>query len=222
MTELVLAINRNELDKQNVGIEGIYPFDLTKLDQQNYALLPRAYVDNKSDNAVELGVHFPQILGYFQIVNPDGRILAYQRKGKEKGLFGKWSIGVGGHVSQEDYVSLALDTVWYEVPSLSEIVLEGSKRELQEELGIDPNLIEELGSVDSFTEAINSIIATFADKTSTVHVGLPLRVELPEHLYDAIKLDPAEFCNYQWLTPQELKMGDREWETWSQLLIKEM
>ena len=95
-------------------------------------------------------------------------------------------------------------------------------KRLQEELGIDVNWVEELGTIDAFTETVNSIIATFADKTSTVHVGLPLRVELPEHLYDAIKLDPAEFCNYQWLTPQELKMGDREWETWSQLLIKEM
>lgn len=217
MTELVLAVNRNELDKQDVGNNGIYPFDLTKLDQQNYALLPRAYVDNKSDNAVELGVHFPQILGYFQIVNPDGRILAYQRKGKEKGLLGKWSIGVGGHVSQEDLYDV---DEYY--PSITDLIYVGATRELQEELGIDINWVEELGTVESFTEAVNSIIATFADKTSVVHVGLPLQVELPEHLYDAIKLDPAEFLNYQWLTPQELKLGDREWETWSELLIKEM
>lgn len=217
MTELVLAVNRNELDKQDVGNKGIYPFDLTKLDQQNYALLPRAYADNKSDNAVELGVHFPQILGYFQIVNPDGRILAYQRKGKEKGLLGKWSIGVGGHVSQEDLYDV---DEYY--PSITDLIYVGATRELQEELGIDINWVEELGTVESFTEAVNSIIATFADKTSVVHVGLPLRVELPEHLYDAIKLDPAEFLNYQWLTPQELKLGDREWETWSELLIKEM
>lgn len=217
MTELVLAVNRNELDKQDVGNKGIYPIDLTKLDQQNYALLPRAYADNKSDNAVELGVHFPQILGYFQIVNPDGRILAYQRKGKEKGLLGKWSIGVGGHVSQEDLYDV---DEYY--PSITDLIYVGATRELQEELGIDINWVEELGTVESFTEAVNSIIATFADKTSVVHVGLPLQVELPEHLYDAIKLDPAEFLNYQWLTPQELKLGDREWETWSELLIKEM
>lgn len=221
MSELVVAVNRAELKQQGIEYAGIYPVDLTELNQQNYALLPRAYADNKSDNAVELGVHFPQILGYFQITNHDGRILAYQRKGKEQGLFGKWSIGVGGHVSQEDMFSVA-DSTGESYPDLVDIVFEGACRELEEELGIKVGCIECLDCVESFAEAADTIIATVVDKTSAVHVGLPMQIELPEHIYDSIKLDPAEFCNYQWLTPQELKMGDREWETWSQLLIKEM
>lgn len=221
MSELVVAVNRAELKQQGIEYAGIYPIDLTELDQQNYALLPRAYADNKSDNAVELGVHFPQILGYFQITNHDGRILAYQRKGKEQGLLGKWSIGVGGHVSQEDMFSVA-DNTGESYPDLVDIVFEGACRELEEELGIKVGWIECLGGVESFAEAANTIIATVVDKTSAVHVGLPMQIELPEHIYDSIKLDPAEFCNYQWLTPKELKMGDREWETWSDLLIKAM
>ena len=221
MSELVVAVNRAELKQQGIEYAGIYPIDLTELNQQNYALLPRAYADNKSDNAVELGVHFPQILGYFQITNHDGRILAYQRKGKEQGLFGKWSIGVGGHVSQEDMFSVA-DSTGESYPDLVDIVFEGACRELEEELGIKVGCIECLDCVESFAEAADTIIATVVDKTSAVHVGLPMQIELPEHIYDSIKLDPAEFCNYQWLTSKELKMGDREWETWSDLLIKAM
>ena len=221
MSELVVAVNRAELKQQGIEYAGIYPVDLTELNQQNYALLPRAYADNKTVGAIGLGAQLPQILGYFQITNHDGRILAYQRKGKEQGLFGKWSIGVGGHVSQEDMFSVA-DNTGESYPDLVDIVFEGACRELEEELGIKVGWIECLGDIDSFTEAANTIIATDVDKTSAVHVGLPMQIELPEHIYDSIKLDPAEFCNYQWLTPQELKIGDREWETWSDLLIKAM
>lgn len=218
MTELVLAINRSELDKQDVGNNGLYKFDLSALGKQNYALLPRAFVDNKSDTAVDLGVMFPQILGYFQIVNPDGRVLAYQRKGKEKGLLGKWSIGVGGHVSQEDLYEI-MDNTGEDYPDVGQLIFAGAIRELEEELGIQTGWIDVLADYDSFEEAVTKILSSFADKTSTVHVGLPLEVELPEHIYDSINLDPSEFLNYQWLTPQELKSGDREWETWSQILI---
>ena len=222
MTELVLAVNRQELDIQGVGTNGIYPIDLLELNEHNYAFLPRSFADNKSENAIALGVQFPQILGYFQIMY-QGNILAYQRKGKEKGLFGKWSIGVGGHVSQEDLYETAFSTGNEdEYPDITKLVYTGAIRELQEELGININWVEELGTIDSFTEAVNSIIATFADKTSTVHVGLPLTVELPDHLYDSIKLDPAEFLNFQWLTPDELKTSGLEFETWTQLLVDAM
>lgn len=221
MTELVLAINRNELDKQGVGNDGLYDFELTALNQHNYALLPRSFVDNKSDTAIDLGVMFPQILGYLQIVNPDGRILAYQRKGKEKGLLGKWSIGVGGHVSQEDFIDYASEMM-IDYPDVGELIHAGAIRELEEELGIQVGCIDELADYDSFEEAVNKILASFADKTSTVHVGIPLEVRLPEHIAETISLDPSEFLNYQWLTPTELKSGDREWETWSKLLIDGM
>ena len=105
---------------------------------------------------------------------------------------------------------------------MSELVLAVNRSELEEELGIKVGCIECLDCVESFAEAADTIIATVVDKTSAVHVGLPMQIELPEHIYDSIKLDPAEFCNYQWLTPQELKMGDHDWETWSDLPIKAM
>ena len=221
MTELVLAINRNQLIQQGIDSTGLHDFDMSIVVTNDYALLSRDFADNKSEKAILLGSIFPQILGYFQIVRPDGRILCYQRKGKEKGLLGKWSLGVGGHVSQEDLYEVESET-GDEIPDLAALVYSGALREIHEELGITPEWIEELGDLDSFTEAANKILATMVDPTSSVHVGLPVRLHLPEHIYDAMKLDPAEFLNYQWLTEAEIKSGDREWETWSQLLIKEM
>lgn len=220
MTELVLAVNRLELDIQGVGTNGIYPIELSDLNQQNYAYLPRAFADNKSENAIALGVQFPQILGYFQITC-EGKILTYQRKGKEKGLLGKWSIGVGGHVSQEDFIEHTIECM-EDYPNILSLIYSGAVRELKEELGINTGWIEALAEEDSFDEAVTQVIATFADPTSTVHVGLPLTVELPDHLYDSIKLDPAEFLNFQWLTPDELKASGLEFETWSQLLVDAM
>lgn len=221
MTELVLAINRSQLVQQGINSTGLHDFDFEAVHPSDYALLPRDFADNKSENAILLGSIFPQILGYFQIVRPDGRILCYQRKGKEKGLLGKWSLGVGGHVSQEDLHEVESET-GDEIPDLATLVYCGALREIHEELGITPEWIEELGDVDSFTDAANKILATMVDPTSSVHVGLPVRLHLPEHIYDAMKLDPAEFLNYQWLTEAEIKSGDREWETWSNILIKNM
>lgn len=213
--ELVVAINRNELPEST---SGVYPFDLSEVDSQNYALLPREFADNKSVDAVALGTLFPQILGYFQVYNTEGKILAYQRKGKEKGLFGKWSIGVGGHVSQDDLIEVWDETGESYVP-LSTLIYAGARREVLEELGVSPNHFEALNGVDDFIEAANRIIISNADVTSSVHVGLPLDLPL---IIDDLKLDPAEFCNYEWLDPDDLKSGDREWETWSKLLIEAM
>lgn len=223
MKELVLAIHATELTKQ-VQPTGLSDFDLSLVDQQAYAMLPRHIVDNKKellDCNLALGKIFPQILGYFQITDQQGRILTYQRKGKEKGLLGKWSIGVGGHVSHEDYLVVS-DTFCNELPDLNEIIFEGSKRELEEELGIDTRWIDQFNSPDDLVEAIKSIIYTYDDNTSTMHVGLPLQLEMSDHLMDTIKLDPAEFLNYKWLTPAELKLSGLEFETWSAILIDHM
>ncbi len=224
MTELVLALHASELTKQNVAPVGLSDFDLTAVDPHAYAMLPRHIADNKKDmleQSLCLASVFPQILGYFQIVNPDGRILTYQRKGKEKGLLGKWSIGVGGHVSHDDFLCVA-NSNWEELPSFLDILFEGSKREFEEELGIYAGWLEQFNTPDDFAEAIKSVIYTHEDDTSKMHVGLPMNIELSNHLFDNIKLEPSEFNNYQWLTPEELKLSGLDFETWSAILIDSM
>lgn len=221
MTELVLAINRSQLLQQGIDSTGLHDFDMEAVLPTDYALLPRDFADNKSEKAILLGSIFPQILGYFQIMSPDGRILCYQRKGKEKGLLGKWSLGVGGHVSQEDLYEVESET-GDEIPDLATLVYSGALREIHEELGIVPEWIEELGDIESFKDAANKILATMVDPTSSVHVGLPMQLHLPEHIYDSLHLDPSEFCNFKWMTKEELKASDMEFETWSKILVETM
>lgn len=220
MSELVIAINREQLFAQGIHDSGLCTFDLSQINQSDYALLPREFADNKSDPAIVLGNIFAQILSYVVVKNKEGKILTYQRKGKEKGLLGKWSIGVGGHISHEDFLALFNETHDY-YPTLSNLIMIGTERELEEELGKDPNWFTEMfNSVDDFVEGIKFCLASYDDKTSAVHVGLPFTLEVDE---DDITLEESEFLNYEWLYPEELMQHQmdktREYETWSRILL---
>ena len=215
MSELVLAINRDELNGY-----GVIGFDLSEINAQNYAFLPREFADNKSHGAVALGYIMPQILGYFQFVNDEGQYFAYQRKGKEKGLFGQWSIGIGGHVSQEDLFDVHEHTD-EDYPDIATLIYAGALRELQEEVGIDARWFSEFNSVDDFIEAVDRALVSNTTVTSSVHVGIPLTINVSSFL-DQMNLDPAEFCNFKWVTVEELQTNVDQYEDWSQMLIKTM
>lgn len=208
MNELVLAVSREAL---NVGTEsGIFPIDLNSIDSEAYALLPRHIADNKSDSSVALGKLFPQILGYVQLVNQQGEILSYARKGKEKGLHGLRSIGVGGHVSHEELVTaIYRSDEPTQLPKLTELIQLGLRRELIEEVGID---------IGTYMEA-NQLLVSDSNITSQVHVGLPMQLKVNE---SDITLDDSEFLDARWISIEELKTTEDIYEPWSQLLIQNM
>ena len=208
MNELVLAVSREALD---VGTEsGIFPIDLNSIDSEAYALLPRHIADNKSDSSVALGKLFPQILGYVQLVNEQGEILSYARKGKEKGLHGLRSIGVGGHVSHEELVTaIYRSDEPTQLPKLTELIQLGLRRELLEEVGID---------IGTYMEA-NQLLVSDSNITSQVHVGLPMQLNVKE---SDISLDESEFLDARWISVEELKATVDIYEPWSQLIIQHM
>lgn len=221
MSELVLAVNRTELFAQGIHDSGLCSFDLHAVNQMNYALLPRDFADNKSPEALTLGYIFGQILSYVVVKNKKGQILTYQRKGKEEGLLGKWSIGVGGHISQQDFFTLINET-HSDYPALMDLIMRGTERELEEELGIDVQYCSEMfNTSEDFSEGIKFCLASYDDITSSVHVGLPFIIEVAA---EDITFDPKEFNNLQWLDPNELinshKTKAREYETWSRILIQ--
>ena len=208
MNELVLAVSREALDVGTTS--GIFPIDLNSIDSEAYALLPRHIADNKSDSSVALGKLFPQILGYVQLVNEQGEILSYARKGKEKGLHGLRSIGVGGHVSHEELVT----AIYHsddptQLPKLTELIQLGLRRELLEEVGID---------IGTFMEA-NQLLISDSNLTSQVHVGLPIQLIVIEA---DIILEESEFLDARWITVEELKATVDIYEPWSQLIIQHM
>ena len=208
MNELVLAVSREALD---VGTEsGIFPIDLNSIDSEAYALLPRHIADNKSDISVALGKLFPQILGYVQLVNEQGEILSYARKGKEKGLHGLRSIGVGGHVSHEELVTaIYRSDDPTQLPKLTELIQLGLRRELLEEVGID---------IGTYMEA-NQLLVSDSNVTSQVHVGLPMQLNVVE---SDITLEESEFLDARWISVEELKATVDLYEPWSQLIIQHM
>ena len=208
MNELVLAVSREALD---VGTEsGIFPIDLNSIDSEAYALLPRHIADNKSDSSVALGKLFPQILGYVQLVNEQGEILSYARKGKEKGLHGLRSIGVGGHVSHEELVTAIYRSEEpTQLPKLTELIQLGLRRELLEEVGID---------IGTYMKA-NQLLVSDSNVTSQVHVGLPMQLNVVE---SDISLEESEFLDARWISVEELKATVDIYEPWSQLIIQQM
>ena len=208
MNELVLAVSREALDVGTTS--GIFPIDLNSIDSEAYALLPRHIADNKSDSSVELGKLFPQILGYVQLVNEQGEILSYARKGKEKGLHGLRSIGVGGHVSHEELVTaIYRSDEPTQLPKLTELIQLGLRRELLEEVGID---------IGTYMEA-NQLLVSDSNSTSQVHVGLPMQLNVVE---SDIILEESEFLDARWISIEELKATVDIYEPWSQLIIQNM
>ena len=208
MNELVLAVSRDALDVGTAS--GIFPIDLNSIDSEAYALLPRHIADNKSDSSVELGKLFPQILGYVQLVNEQGEILSYARKGKEKGLHGLRSIGVGGHVSHEELVTaIYRSDEPIQLPKLTELIQLGLRRELLEEVGID---------IGTYMEA-NQLLVSDSNLTSQVHVGLPMQLNVVE---SDIILEESEFLDARWINVEELKATVDIYEPWSQLIIQNM
>ena len=208
MNELVLAVSREALDVGTAS--GIFPIDLNSIDSEAYALLPRHIADNKSDSSVALGKLFPQILGYVQLVNEQGEFLSYARKGKEKGLHGLRSIGVGGHVSHEELITaIYRSDDPTQLPKLTELIQLGLRRELLEEVGID---------IGTYMEA-NQLLVSDSNITSQVHVGLPMQLNVVE---SDITLEESEFLDARWISVEELKATVDLYEPWSQLIIQQM
>ena len=217
MTELVLTISRQDLFKQavtaNGGVDGIYSADLELLDQFSHKFLDRAILDNKSPAAILLGDIQPQLIGYFQIKDTSGRILTYRRKGKEGGLLGKYSIGVGGHIDQADAETVVAknNSIYADLVS---IYRESCVREIKEEVG--------LSVAHKTFKTRTNLLATNVDPTSTVHVGLVQDIVVTD--INALNYCENEFQDVRWHTPAELKAlsTELEFETWTKILIENM
>lgn len=245
--ELVLAVQRLALTRLGVGIDGIYNVDFDKVDPTAYAFLPRHIADNKKEllaDSLMLGKMFPQVLPYFQIIDSEGRYLVYRRIGKEAGLLGKYSIGVGGHIDSWDSFWLyaghhhqskivTTSVGLHRRTQLQDITATGAKRELKEEINFTHQ-----GQFE-----FKRMISTFEDDTSVMHLGLPHDLYLlpeqdPEsdilipdnfgcgNTIGQLKFEESEFPGVEWLTKEELKAKLKEegvvFETWSRLLIEEM
>ncbi len=147
-----------------------------------------------------------QLIPYIVVYNSRGEIFTYERgsSGGEDRLHSKLSIGIGGHV--EDLA--ASDTLWSLLPAL----LEGARRELKEELGVD-------GVPSHFMAAIYT--GSTGNAVDKVHLGLLSHVTL---MTDAESAEPDIVKDGRFLKLADLMLPENfdRHEVWSQLVVRRL
>jgi predicted NUDIX family phosphoesterase len=153
----------------------------------------------KAREEVERDPGYKQIIPYVVALDPQGpKVGCYQRKGSEKRLHGRASVGLGGHVTRED-ARTASD-------GLGSVLACGLRRELSEEFVALP---------EPYHLSFRGIINEEESAVGEVHLGLVFRMDVssPEALRPG-----AELHRFQWIP---LSQADRHpLELWSRLALK--
>jgi len=101
----------------------------------------------------EQDLRYKQVIPYVLLIS-DNRVLRYQRGkgGEETRLRGLWSIGIGGHISNEDRDLFSEDKLGY---------YDGMRREIKEEVDLEP-----------LSEAAVAVINDDTTEVGSVHFGV--------------------------------------------------
>jgi predicted NUDIX family phosphoesterase len=142
-----------------------------------------------------------QIIPYVLVRAPMGRGVVYaahERAGSEGRLAGRLSIGVGGHLTEDDRAHEGLAGFG-----------KGMHREMREELGQVPRCVgmEFLGVINDRSDAVGR-----------VHLGIAIRFDVD---YFALPLPrPGEADRWCWLAPGMVRhMPPGVLESWSRILV---
>lgn len=160
------------------------------LDRENNFFAPRS--------AAETDLTLKQIIPYALIV-ASGKLLRY-RRGKSSGeqrLVAKASIGIGGHMNDQDEGLFALDHQAYMV---------GVQREIDEEILIPAPT----------SHRIVGLINDDSTEVGQVHLGVVHVVELPSP--QATKRESA-ITQVEFVTPDALRTEREALEGWSQICL---
>ena len=150
---------------------------------------------------METDPSFKQLIPYvlLQWTNEQGEVMlfTYTRGGGsgEKRLHAKRSVGIGGHISQEDAVDGA------------DPYTTGMQREIAEEIKLD----------SGYTETREGLLYDPSNDVGKVHLGVVHRFVLESPNVESNEDDLAEGG---FVSVAELKQDMERLETWSQLAIK--
>jgi predicted NUDIX family phosphoesterase len=191
--EMILVVRRETLEKLGMwhGLNFEAPRYLpVLLARENNLFMARS--------AAETDPAFKQIIPYVLLVH-GGKVLHYVRgkKSGEQRLVSKGSIGIGGHMNDQDESFFAMDEAAY---------MEGVRREVCEELKIG-------------TPFRNRVVALLNDDTNEVgqvHMGVVHVFDLDEPI---VEKNEAMITNLAFLTPEELRARRDQLETWSQICL---
>ena len=162
------------------------------LSRGNNFFLPRAQAENDPTHK--------QIIPYALIAHGD-TVLHYVRgkKAGEQRLVAKGSIGIGGHMNQEDesLFNYAIDEAAYRA---------GVEREVEEEIAID----------SPFEDRIVALLNDDTTEVGRVHLGIVHVFRLAE---PKVQKREAMITNLAFLDREELLALRDNLETWSQLCV---
>ncbi|HEV3210507.1 MAG TPA: hypothetical protein VGY91_09590, partial [Chthoniobacterales bacterium] len=191
--EMVLVVRRSLLE--SLGMFQGLQFDVDRylpamLARENNFFAPRSSAENDPS--------LKQIIPY-TILASAGKILRYKRgkKSGEQRLVAKGSIGIGGHMNDNDEGLFALDMEAY---------LAGVQREILEELIVERPKHTRIGA----------LINDDSNEVGQVHLGVVHIFELP---YPVAEKRESMILNIEFLTPEQLRAERDTLETWSQICV---
>jgi predicted NUDIX family phosphoesterase len=160
------------------------------LDKQNNSFQPRALA--------ETDPNFKQIIPY--VVITDGKSILHYVRGKKAGeqrLVAKGSIGIGGHINDEDHTLFAVGLQAFQ---------EAVQREVCEELVVQ----------GTFDAKPVGLINDDSTEVGRVHFGV---VHVLFRTPDQVKKNEQVITQMEFLSIDELKAKRDQMETWSQLCL---
>ena len=191
--ERVLCFERRLLDE--VGA-----FQGLSFDVDNYlkVVTSPANLTYRNRREAEQDIRFKQLIPYIILVH-DERVLRYRRGkgGEETRLHGLFSIGVGGHISEEDAGLFSNTRSGYD---------DGMRRELREEVDIEP-----------LSEAAVAVINDDSVEVGRVHFGVVHLVRVAD--------EAAVGRRKGIVAPEFIPMGEAirdsaSYESWSRLCLE--
>ncbi len=160
------------------------------LDKKNNSFQPRAQA--------ETNPNFKQIIPY--VVVTDGKSILHYVRGKKAGeqrLVAKGSIGIGGHINDEDHTLFAFGLQAFQ---------DAVKREVCEELTVQ----------GTFDAKPVGLINDDATEVGRVHFGV---VHVLFRTPDKVNKNEQVITQVEFIAIEELKKRREQMETWSQLCL---
>ena len=191
--EMILVVRRETVEKL-----GIWQGLNFEVERYLPVLLARENNFFMARSAAETDPGFKQIIPYVLLVH-GGKVLHYVRgkKSGEQRLVSKGSIGIGGHMNDQDEGLFALDEAAY---------LEGVRRETCEELKIGT----------PFRNRVVALLNDDSNEVGKVHLGVVHVFDLDE---PKVEKNEAMITNLAFLSPEELQQRRETLESWSQICL---
>ena len=193
-TEKIMVVDKNKLIKNGFGdATGFFTEGAEKIVEtvlSDYFFMERSLCETDPS--------YKQIIPY-AIVRYGTNFLLLQRLAgqKEKRLHGLMSIGVGGHINE------------LEKNTGANILLNGLKRELEEEITIEYRMAPEyLGVLNDATNEVGS-----------VHLGFVYKIIADN---DIFTINEPDKMAGRWATASELSRNYDKMESWSKIIIKSL